>query len=120
MVKDDSRVLTTETKTLKNGKKLRLAMQGNGSTLVFLHGYPENLHIWAPLVSELSASNQCLAFDWPGMGESEEWNGGAAPKHMALRLAQIMDELQLGKVSLVACDMGGQAALELPWIFLTD
>ena len=105
-------MLVSETKTLKNGMKLRFAEKGKGHPLVFLHGYPENLQIWTNLVNDLSSEYRCLALDWPGMGESDEWLGGAAPKHMAQRLFVILDELGFDKVALVACDMGGQAALE--------
>ena len=105
-------MLVTEIKILKNGKKLRLTDQGLGLPIVFLHGYPENLQIWSNLVSSIFSDYRCVAMDWPGMGESEEWPGGATPKHMAQRLAVILDELGIEKVALVACDMGGQAALE--------
>jgi len=105
-------MLQTETRILRNGKRLRLARTGSGSTLVFLHGYPENLQIWSRLIAILSPEYECVALDWPGMGESEEWDGGATPKHMAERLKVILGELGLDSPSIVAMDMGGQAALD--------
>ena len=66
-------LLTTESLSLDNQKRLRLSRIGRGPPLVFLHGYPDNLQIWARLATRLSSSFKCIALDWPGMGESEVW-----------------------------------------------
>jgi len=105
-------MLKTETQILRNGKRLRLAHTGSGSALVFLHGYPDNLQIWSRLVDILSPEYECVALDWPGMGESDEWKGGTTPGHMAERLRDVLAELGVASPTLVAMDMGGQAALE--------
>src|SRR5260370_1028943 len=71
---------------LPNGRRLRVAGLGDGSPLVLLHGYPDNLQIWCELVPRLADRRRVIAFDWPGMGRSEAWPGGATPMHMAERL----------------------------------
>jgi len=105
-------VLQTEIRVLRNGKKIRLAQKGTGPVLVFLHGYPDNLQIWSQVIDILASEYQCIALDWPGMGESEAWSGGAAPKQMAERLRLILSELGFDTPTIIALDMGGQAALE--------
>lgn len=88
-----------------------MARIGSGPPLVLLHGYPDNLQVWSAVAPQLSRSFEVIALDWPGMGESEAWPGGASPFHMAERLVALLDAWQLKDAHLVAADMGGQAAL---------
>lgn len=62
-------------------------------------------------MNKLSRHYEVLAFDWPGMGGSDAWNGGCTPKSMGDRIAVIMKELNIESANLVAHDMGAQAAL---------
>ena len=93
------------------GKRVRVARQGSGSAFILLHGYPDNLQIWSELVPRLARSYSVIAFDWPGMGESDEWSGGATPFHMAERLMRLMDAWRIEKAHIAGIDMGGQPAL---------
>jgi pimeloyl-ACP methyl ester carboxylesterase len=45
------------------------------------------------------------------MGQSEAWQGGTTPYHMADRLLQLMDSWSIDRAGLVAMDMGAQPAL---------
>ena len=96
---------------LPNGKGVRVARAGSGPVLVLLHGYPDNLQIWCELVPRLTHRFEAIAFDWPGMGQSEAWPGGVTPLHMATRLATLLDAWQIEQVTLIGMDMGGQPAL---------
>ena len=69
------------------GKRLRVARLGKGPPLVLLHGYPDNLQVWNRLAPRLATQLEVVAFDWPGMGYSDEWPGGATPQLLAKRLA---------------------------------
>lgn len=104
-------LLATERRRLSNGKHLRIARLGHGPPIVFLHGYPENLQIWSRLAPLLADRFEVIAFDWPGMGYSDEWPGGATPQLLAKRLLMILDELNLLQLTIVGMDMGGQPAL---------
>ena len=92
-------------------RKVRISRTGTGKPLILLHGYPDNLQIWSRLVPPLSDAFETIAFDWPGMGYSEPWPGGATPEHLADRLVAILDALELEQTSIVAMDMGAQPAL---------
>jgi len=96
---------------LHHGSALRVARMGNGTPVVCLHGYPDNLQIWSEIAPGLAATHEVIAFDWPGMGYSEPWPGGATPEHMAERLLQLVDDWKFKSVNVVAIDMGGQPAL---------
>jgi len=98
-------------KILPNGCTLSYSKFGIGPCVIFLHGYPENHLVWLPLMEKMAHQFSVLAFDWPGMGDSDIWNGGATPKVMSSRIIDIMDAFSLEKVHLVGHDMGGQPSL---------
>ena len=96
-------LLATTTEMLPNGRRLRVARLGSGPALVLLHGYPENLQIWCGLAPALADRFTVIAFDWPGMGYSDAWPGGATPFHMADRLLALLDCLGAG--TRLACGL---------------
>jgi pimeloyl-ACP methyl ester carboxylesterase len=104
-------MLRTSFERLQNGRRLRVARMGSGPPLVLLHGYPDNLQIWCELAPRLADRFEVIAFDWPGMGYSDAWPGGATPSHMADRLLALLDEWGIERAGLVGMDMGGQPAL---------
>ena len=92
------------------GPSTSLRAGGGGPTIVFLHGYPDNLQQWsgvAPLLPDFDV----IAFDWPGMGGSEAWAGGATPYAMADRLIALLDHWRVERAAIVGIDMGGQPAV---------
>jgi pimeloyl-ACP methyl ester carboxylesterase len=91
--------------------RLRVARLGQGEAIVLLHGYPDNLQVFSELAPLLAVEKQVVAFDWPGLGDSDEWPGGATPVVLAKRLLALLDTWQLTKVHLIGQDMGGQPAL---------
>jgi pimeloyl-ACP methyl ester carboxylesterase len=110
-------MLTTTITTLASGARLRLARLGGESgdasrpTIVLLHGYPDNLQIFGQLAVLLARTLDVVAIDWPGMGESDAWKGGATPSAMADRLVSILDHLGIVRCFVLGIDMGGQPAL---------
>lgn len=104
-------LLETRIETLREGRKLRLARLGSGPPLVLLHGYPETLQIWSALAPLLARQFEVIALDWPGLGGSDPWPGGATPQALADRLALILDDLRLERAAVAGMDMGGQPAL---------
>jgi pimeloyl-ACP methyl ester carboxylesterase len=93
------------------GRGVRVARVGSGPAVILLHGYPDNLQIWSDLAARLAGQFEVFAFDWPGMGCSEPWPGGATPFDMARRLLLLMDAWGVQRAALVGQDMGGQPAL---------
>jgi pimeloyl-ACP methyl ester carboxylesterase len=93
------------------GRKLRVARLGGGPPVILLHGYPDNLQIWSELAPRLAGHHEVIAFDWPGMGCSEAWTGGATPFDFARRLGTLMDGWKIEKATIIGHDMGGQPAL---------
>ncbi len=94
-----------------SGHRLRVARLGSGRPVVLLHGYPDTLQVWSKLAPRLERAFEVIAFDWPGMGYSEAWPGGASPFHMADRLRVLLDAWRIEKAIIAGLDMGGQPAL---------
>ena len=103
-------MLATSHETI-DGKELRAAHLGDGPPLLLLHGYPDTLQIWSNLAPLLAAHFHVIAFDWPGMGESETWSGGATPYDLARRVVRLFDHWQFDRAIIAGHDMGGQAAI---------
>jgi len=103
-------MLATTTKT-HGGRMLRVARLGSGPPVILLHGYPDNLQVWSELAPRLATRFEVIAFDWPGMGYSEAWTGGATPFDFARRLRTLMDGWKIEKAAIIGHDMGGQPAL---------
>ena len=93
------------------GRKLRVARLGSGPPVILLHGYPDNLQVWSELAPRLAKRCQVIAFDWPGMGYSDAWSGGATPFDFSRRLRTLMDDWKIERAAFVGHDMGGQPAL---------
>src|ERR1044071_9576099 len=103
-----TRLLETVLETVRDGRLLRVARLGSGPPVILLHGYPDNLQIGAPLAQRLADIFEVIAFDWPGLGQSQAWPGGATPFHMAERLLELLDAWGIRQAALVAMDMGAQ------------
>jgi 2-hydroxy-6-oxonona-2,4-dienedioate hydrolase len=104
-------VLETAFESLADGRRLRVARAGDGPPLVLLHGYPDNLQIWCDIAPRLAGVFKVIAFDWPGMGYSDPWLGGASPFQMADRLLALLDQWKIERAHIAGFDMGGQPAL---------
>lgn len=104
-------MLKTSLETPARDRAVRVARLGRGEPLILLHGYPENLQIWCELVPRLADRYECIAFDWPGMGLSEPWKGGATPADQARRLLALLDAWKIDRAAIVGQDMGAQPAL---------
>jgi len=105
------KLLETRTELLRERRRLRLARLSKGTPLVLLHGYPETLQIFSALAPLLADRFDVIALDWPGLGGSDAWPGGATPHALADRLAQILDDLHVERAAVAGMDMGGQPAL---------
>jgi 2-hydroxymuconate-semialdehyde hydrolase len=105
------RLMLATTTEMHGGRKLRVARLGRGTPVILLHGYPDNLQVWSELAPRLAMRHEVIAFDWPGMGYSEAWTGGATPFDFAKRLRVLMDDWGIAKAGIVGHDMGGQPGL---------
>ena len=106
-------MLSTTHEAMPDGRRVRVARLGThgGVPVVLLHGYPDNLQLWSRIAPLLARHQDVVAFDWPGMGDSDVWPGGATPQHQAERLVALLDHWGIHAADVMGTDMGGQPAL---------
>ena len=111
-------LLKPQTMTLE-GQRVRVAIRraAPGSpTVLFLHGYPDTLQVFAAAVAALPESWGYVAPDFPGQGKSARSapeSPTASPTDRARWLASLLDTALVPLVRVFAHDMGAHAALEL-------
>src|SRR3954452_10999785 len=93
-----------------NGTTLHVRIGGKGPAVVLLHGYGETGDMWAPLAAKLAADHTVIVPDLRGMGLLSHPPGGYDKKTQAGDLAGVLDALKIGKIDLVAHDIGNMVA----------
>lgn len=87
-------------------------LEGNGKTLVFIHGLSDNLLYWEFLASNLKQNHQVLRVDLRGHGESEMGNDEITIDTYVNDLNNLLDELEVPNVNLIGFSLGGAVALD--------
>lgn len=84
--------------------------QGDGSPVVFLHGFGGEKLTWTNIQTALAPARRSIAFDLPGHGKALDWprigNAGVSAK----AVVQSLEALEIGKVHMVGHSMGGAVA----------
>src|SRR5215467_6041395 len=96
-----------------DGVPIHYDVQGKGEpTLVFIHCWGCNRHLWDNQVAELSKTHSVVTIDLPGHGES-----GLERKNWTIEsygddVKTVVAKLNLKRVVLIGSSMGGPIALE--------
>jgi pimeloyl-ACP methyl ester carboxylesterase len=93
-----------------NGTTLHVRIGGKGPAVVLLHGYGETGDMWAPLAADLMRDHTVIVPDLRGMGLSGQPAGGYDKKTEGQDIAGVLDALKIGKVDVVAHDIGNMVA----------
>ncbi|HQU44860.1 MAG: hypothetical protein B7Z73_12695 [Planctomycetia bacterium 21-64-5] len=87
--------------------------QGQGSPLLFVHGFPLSHALWNAQIPVFAASHRVIAPDLRGFGDSVETDGVVSMEDFADDLAAILDFLNVrDPVVLCGLSMGGYIALQ--------
>ncbi len=89
-----------------NGARIFVRVGGHGPAVVLLHGYGETGDMWSPLAAPLARDHTVIVPDLRGMGLSDHPPGGYDKKNEATDIAGVLDILKIGKVDVVAHDIG--------------
>ncbi|MBX2944248.1 MAG: alpha/beta hydrolase [Cyclobacteriaceae bacterium] len=79
--------------------------KGNGFTIVLLHGFCENLHIWDSLIPQLSKEFRVITIDLPGFGKSK----GLPASHSIDDVADVVLDFISNDRKLEACMVLGHS-----------
>jgi pimeloyl-ACP methyl ester carboxylesterase len=96
-----------------DGLRIRYADSGGDRDHVVLltSPWPESVYAFAPIWAALADQARLFAVDLPGFGASERRDDLMSPRAMGMFLAQLVAEAELGRVHIVAPDVGTAAAL---------
>ncbi len=92
-----------------NQCKIAFETTGKGKTLVFLHGFCENLHVWDDFIKRFE-DYQIIRIDLPGFGQSDLLEN-LSMAGMADAVKAVLDELGVENATIIGHSMGGYVAL---------
>jgi haloalkane dehalogenase len=96
-----------------HAREFNPAKKDQGPTLVLMHGFPDNQHLYDLLVPQLSAQYHIVTFDFLGWGLSDKPNPFVYNvASQRADLAAVVQQLKLNKVVLVLHDLSGQSGID--------
>jgi len=99
-----------------NGLRMHYVSEGEGKTILFLHGFPEFFYAWKHQLADLSRDHRVIAADLPGYNLSDKPQAVEAYRieQIVENVRGLLDSLAAGEqVTLVGHDWGGIIA----WAF---
>ena len=105
--------LATAVVPASDGVPIHYDVQGKGEpTLVFIHCWSCNRHLWDNQVAEFSKTHRVVTIDLPGHGESGLERKSWTVESYGDDVKTVVAKLNLKRVVLVGSSMGGPIALE--------
>lgn len=92
-----------------NGVELNVAADGDGPTIMLVHGFPHTWRIWSELIGPLAARHRVLAPDLRGFGDSAPTADGLDAQTLSQDLEGLLDR----PATVVAIDAGVPVAFLL-------
>ncbi len=102
---------------LSGGEKLWYERSEAEPELLFLGGLGMSILGWRGVLGAFSEPRGTLCLDFPGSGRSESPSGELSVSSLAEVVVELMDYLQIPRISPVGISMGGFVALEMGWRF---
>ena len=85
---------------------------GEGSDIILLHGWGQNIEMMKPLGDPLSKNHRITILDFPGFGDSEEPKEPWSIKDYALLIEYLVKELKIKKPIVMGHSFGGRVAIK--------
>ncbi|HLY26977.1 MAG TPA: alpha/beta fold hydrolase [Aggregatilineales bacterium] len=98
---------------MANPVSLHYTERGQGTVVVFLHGYPLNSTIWQTEQDSLSDHYRVITPDLRGHGESPAPEGIYEMESLAQDVITLLDSLEVDKAAIMGHSMGGYVTLAL-------
>ncbi|WP_185868936.1 alpha/beta fold hydrolase [Blattabacterium cuenoti] len=97
-------------------KKINYKIEGEGNSIVLLHGFMESLEVWKEIYSDLSKKYKILSIDFPGHGKSNSilnYDTIFSMERASKIVKTIIKKEKIQKAFFVGHSMGGYIALAL-------
>jgi 3-oxoadipate enol-lactonase len=99
-------------KYTRQGVSLEYDDLGNGTPLLFIHGFPLDRSLWGPQVAELQKTYRVIAPDLRGFNQSSDTDGQAVTMETyAEDMKALLDSLNVKQAVVCGLSMGGYIAL---------
>jgi pimeloyl-ACP methyl ester carboxylesterase len=85
--------------------------EGEGKPIVLIHGFAGGKLYWEKVIPDLACSYRVIALDLPGHGESGMGFEKYSIEDMAVMIKELLDHLDLDKVTLFGHSLGGYITL---------
>ena len=100
-----------------NGHEFWYLDSGDGPAVLFVHGLTGSHRNWAQLVEKLNTDHRVLAPDLFGHGASEKLMGDYSLGAHAATLRDLLDRLEIDRITLVGHSFGGGIAMQFCYLF---
>jgi pimeloyl-ACP methyl ester carboxylesterase len=85
---------------------------GRGKTIVLIHAFPADHHLWEPQIKSLSQKYRVITLDLKGFGHALPTDGETVTmRQYAAEVKQLMDQLHIKKAIIGGESMGGYISL---------
>jgi pimeloyl-ACP methyl ester carboxylesterase len=100
-----------------HGHQVAYRDQGRGDTVLLVHGMAGSSRTWRDVLPSLAEHHRVLAPDLVGHGRSEKPPGDYSLGAFANLLRDLLDALEIEKVTIVGQSLGGGIALQFAYQF---
>ncbi len=94
-----------------DGMKLNYKRQGEGKTVVLLHGWGGNADSFLPVFNHLSKTHEVYAIDFPGFGQSDPPTVPWDVTDYTEMLLKFFKEMNIKKAALIGHSFGGRVSI---------
>jgi pimeloyl-ACP methyl ester carboxylesterase len=107
-----ARLVDSEREVALSRGTIRYRERGEGRPILFVHGVLVHGGLWSKVIDRLAPDFRCIAPDWPFGSHSVPMSRDAdlTPDGVADLVAELVERLDLGPVTLVGNDSGGAIA----------
>lgn len=93
-----------------DGVELNVTVQGSGSPIVLLHGFPQTHLMWRHVAADLAADHAVICPDLRGYGDSDKPDHGYDKRTMAQDIVEVARRLGFESFALAGHDRGALVA----------
>jgi haloalkane dehalogenase len=98
---------------LLNAREFGKANEGKLPTMVMMHGFPDNQHLYDLLINELAGTRHIISFDFLGWGKSQSPAGMQFPVLTQRQdIEAIVKQFKLENIDVVVHDLSGQPGID--------
>ena len=95
------------------GSNIHYQIDGQGPSVVLLHGFLENLTMWDSFTKVLGVKYKVIRIDFPGFGQSEALAEDHSMDAFSEVLMRLMEQIHISNFQCIGHSMGGYVALSL-------